>query len=94
VSGVFQQRAIDVTISLGTGTFGQSGMNTVKLLYLGGFLNSTPTTYVRMSGGNVDIVCPGTIDLSAAGGTFIDGRKFLTHEHTNGNMGGNTGGVV
>jgi hypothetical protein len=31
LSGTFVQRAIDITITLGTGTLGSSGMNTVKL---------------------------------------------------------------
>ena len=63
--------------------------------YFGGFLNAAPTAYVQIGGGNISIVAPGTITITAGGGTKIDGRVFLTHEHTGVQTGGgNTGGVV
>ncbi len=64
-------------------------------MYIGGFLNGAPTQFVQFAAGGINITSPGTISLSAGGGTFIDGRKFLTHEHSGVTPGtGNTGGVV
>ena len=63
--------------------------------YFGGFLNAAPTAYVQIGGGNISMIAPGTITITAGGGTKIDGRVFLTHEHTGVQTGGgNTGGVV
>ena len=43
------------------------------------------------SGGNI-IIKGGNINID--GTTTIDGVSFLSHQHTNGNQGDNTGGVV
>lgn len=72
-------------------------------LYLGGFLNGTPSQYVQFSSLGISIVSPTKISLSAptielqatgsivvnspsnsieGGGTSIDGKPFLPHDHT------------
>ena len=68
-------------------------------LYIGGALNAVPTQYVQFADGGINIVSPGTIDIAAAGGvtisggTTIDSRVFLLHEHPD-PQGGTTGPVV
>jgi hypothetical protein len=39
-------------------------------LYLGGFLNGTPTTYVDLTGGSVAVVTPGNVTIQAANATL------------------------
>lgn len=70
--------------------------------YFGSFLGATPTQYVHLSAAGIEMVSPTKISMGVDGmgvvitaaGTVIDGKPFLPHEHFNGNMGANTGGVV
>lgn len=71
--------------------------------YFGGFLNGTPTNYVQVSAAGITAVSPIQISMMVGGkgivitpsGTTIDGRLFLTHEHSGVETGGgNTAGVV
>jgi len=73
-------------------------------LYLGGFLNVVPTTYVQFDGaGAINMVAPTTISMTVGAhnitinstGVHIDGKIFLTHQHTGVTTGGgNSGGVL
>lgn len=53
--------------------------------------NSDGSEKISMSAGNITLKSA-TIVLD--GETTIQGKKFMQHVHTNGNQGGNTGGVV
>ena len=46
---------------------------------------------ISMTGNNI-IINGGSVTIS--GNTTIDGKQFLSHVHSNGNQGANTGGVV
>jgi len=63
--------------------------------YFGGFLNQAPSQYVQITQSGINIVSTGQINISASGGTTIDGKPFLTHKHTGVMTGGsNTGNVA
>ena len=50
----------------------------------GGTIKMDSAGNININGGNITI----------SGNTTIDGKMFLTHQHSNGNEGSNTGGVV
>lgn len=69
-------------------------------MYLGGLLNGVPTQYVAFAAGGITMHSPTKITIDApvveisGGGTKIDGKVFLTHDHTGVTVGGaNTGPV-
>jgi hypothetical protein len=70
--------------------------------YFGGFLNDAPTRYVKMDAAGTAVVDPLQISLTVgtkgivitAAGTMIDGKDFLTHEHTGVQTGGGVTGPV
>lgn len=70
-------------------------------LYFGGFLNLTPTQYLSFDGTGIKLVSPvkvtvqaPVIEIDGSGGTTIDGKNFLAHEHTGVQTGGGTSGPV
>jgi hypothetical protein len=62
--------------------------------YFGSFLGATPTTYIEINAGGVDIQTAGTINIHAGGGTTIDGVPFLPHVHSEVMTGGGNSGPV
>ncbi len=63
-------------------------------VYFGAVLSGTPTIYLEINQGNVNIIATGSINIHAGGGTTIDGKPFLPHEHTGVQTGGGTSGPV
>lgn len=73
-------------------------------LYLGGFLNGTPTSYVQFTNdGKINMVSPSQISMTvgahsvvvSTSAVTIDGKVFLTHQHTGVSTGsGDSGGVL
>lgn len=57
----------------------------------GSALISIDNEIIKISGGNVQI-SGATVNIGEQ--TIIDGKVFLEHQHSNGNQGANTGGVV
>ena len=76
----------------GPGSFRQNSWS--DGCYFGGFLNRTPASYIQIGSGGINMVTAGTIDISAGGGTTIDGRVFLNHEHSGVMTGGDNSGPV
>lgn len=69
-------------------------------LYLGGVLNGVPTQYVAFASAGITIKSPTKITIDAptveikGGGTSIDGKPFLPHEHSGVTTGGGQSGPV
>lgn len=59
-------------------------------LYLGGFLNSPPSQYVRFHGGGIDIVTTGTVSINAgtiaSTGTLLNNGLHVGSTHVHGGV--------
>lgn len=69
-------------------------------VYIGGVLNGLPTQYIAFNTSGIAISSPTKISISSpiveisGGGTKIDGKVFLTHEHTGVQSGASDTGPV
>jgi hypothetical protein len=57
-------------------------------------MDQNQTTEFNLTPGKISMSAGGHSVVISSAGVVIDGKTFLTHEHSNGNMGANTGGVV
>lgn len=62
----------------------QRQFSSADALYLGGFLNGAPVQYVRFvpNGGGIDVITPGTMNLSAGGAATLTATTFTVNAPT------------